>query len=341
LHREIEIFAEQQGITNFYKGEGICHQILPEKGHVQPGRLVVGADSHSCTYGAFSAMGVGMGSTDIAVAWATGQTWMRVPETINIQFEGELNSNNFTTTKDVVLSIIDKLRADGGTQKVLEYTGDFAETASIANRMTLANMSVECGATTGLFPSNHITREWLNQRGITDMQELSNSADAEYCREEVFNLDELEPQIACPNEIDNIKGISSVEGTEVTQVVIGSCTNGRIEDFRQVNELINGRRFKIKTMIVPASATIFQQAMKEGIIENFIDAGAILGNPGCGPCLGRQGGVLGDDDVCFSTTSRNYKGRMGSPKAEIYLGSPYVAAATALTGKITNPIEVM
>ena len=332
IHNSIERFVKKQKIRNFFPGQGICHQILPEKGLVRPGMLVVGADSHSCTYGAFGAFGVGMGSTDIAVVWTTGQTWLQVPESIRIILEGNLPKR--VSAKDLILDIIKTLGPAGATAKAVEYGGSFANKMIIADRMTLSNMAVEAGGMIGLFPSDEITSKFYN-----GSETIAIFPDKRAIYEQEFQIDisALEPQVACPDSVENVEPISEVSGTEIDTVFIGTCTNGRIEDFRCVVELSRGKRFKTKTILVPASSNVYLQAINEGLIQELINSGASIGNPGCGPCLGRQGGVLGEGEVCFSTGSRNYKGRMGSPDARIYIGSAYSAAATALAGKITDP----
>jgi 3-isopropylmalate dehydratase large subunit len=318
LQKGIEEFVREQKIRHFFRGEGICHQVLPESGLVKESMIVLGADSHTCTYGALGALGFGMGSTDIAVAWATGQTWLRVPESIAIEIRGSLPK--YVTAKDLALGMVGILGAGGANNHVLEFIGSYSENAELAERMTLANMAVEAGADTGLFPGH--------------------AADASYARTIEMDAGQFEPRIACPHAVENVRVVSEVAGRRIDQVVIGSCTNGRIEDLRQVRELARGKEFRVRTIVVPASNKVYSQAIEEGIIQDLIAAGATICNPGCGPCLGRHQGALAPGEVCVSTTNRNFTGRMGSPEAEIYLASPYTAAASALTGRITDPREV-
>jgi len=308
LQRMIEQFVEEQGIEHFFRGCGICHQVLPEEGLVREGNIVLGGDSHTCTYGALGALGIGVGSTDIAVAWATGQAWLCVPETMRVNFTGSLGEN--VTAKDVALEIVRSLGSDGATNMVLEYNGEF----DLAERMTISNMSVEAGATCGIF----------------------GKSDGSFSREVEINLSSVQQNIACPHQVSNVKPVSEVAGREIDQVVIGSCTNGRIEDLRAAGEIIRGKQVRARTIIVPASNRVYLQAIQENIIQDFLQAGAVVCNPGCGPCLGRHQGTLADGEVCVSTTNRNFVGRMGSPNAEIYLASPIVAAASAVEGRISN-----
>ena len=308
LQRRIEHFVREQGVEHFFRGCGICHQVLPEEGLVKEGQLILGGDSHTCTYGALGALGIGVGSTDIAVAWATGQVWLEVPRTIRVNFTGRLREN--VTAKDVALELVRVLGADGAVDMVLEYSGDF----DLAERMTISNMAVETGATCGIF----------------------GESDGPFEREIGVDLSGVRQNISCPHEVSNVRAVEEVTGRRVDQVVIGSCTNGRIEDLRAARDILRGQKVQARTIVVPASNNVYLQAIQEGIIQDFMNAGAIVCNPGCGPCLGRHQGALADGEVCVSTTNRNFVGRMGSPNAEIYLASPIVAAASAVTGRIAN-----
>ncbi|MDO8627918.1 MAG: 3-isopropylmalate dehydratase large subunit [Candidatus Diapherotrites archaeon] len=333
LHNEIKKFAAQHGIEVIY-GEGISHQILPEKGMIKPGDIVIGADSHSCTYGAFSAFGTGMGSTDIAVAWHTGQNWFKIPDAIKINVKGKLRKGIFT--KDLSLQVIHDLGVDGATYKSMEFTGQTMHDFDIADRMTMSNMAIEAGGKAGLMPCDQKTLDYF---GLKDksLLELFADEDAEFCQTLEYDASEIEPLVALPHGLDNVKKISEVEPMKVDQVFIGTCTNGRIEDLRIAAEVLNGKTIAkgLRLIVTPASNKVYLQALKEGIIEKLMNAGAVVTNSGCGPCIGRHEGVLGDREVCVSTMNRNFIGRMGSPKSKIILASPYVAARTAIEGVLT------
>jgi len=335
LHKILRIFAEEQGIEGFYDvGEGICHQIMVEKGYVKPGNLIVGADSHTCTYGALGAFATGIGSTEAAAVFATGKIWLKVPEAIKINVVGDFQK--FVTPKDLILYIIGKIGANGATYKSIEFAGPTIQKMSIDGRMTICNMAVEMGAKNGIIAPDEITLEYL---GLKHTEFLRSDPDASY--EKIMNIDvtSLGPHVACPNSVDNVKSVNDVEGIEVNQAFIGSCTNGRIEDLRLAAQILKGRKVKRGTrlLVIPASRTIYQQALREGLIEIFVEAGAVVCNPTCGPCLGGHLGILASDEICISSSNRNFIGRMGSAKAKIYLASPATVAASAITGKITDP----
>jgi len=333
LHNTILDFANKNDLMVLY-GEGICHQILPEKGLVKPGNIVIGADSHSCTYGAFGAFGTGMGSTDIAVAWKTGKNWFKVPETIRIEINGELSPGVFA--KDLMLSIIGKITASGATYKVLEFGGETVKDFTMSQRLTLANMAIEAGAKAGLVEIDKKTLDFCNE---TDESLLKFNPAEGATYSEVLKIDatEIEPVVAAPHTVDNIKKISEVEGTKVNQVFIGTCTNGRLDDLQIAADVVKGKTIAkgMRFIVTPASKKVYQDAIKDGTISILVDAGAIITNPGCGPCIGRHEGVLGENEVAFTTMNRNFKGRMGDPSSKLYIGSPYIAAVTALKGKIT------
>jgi 3-isopropylmalate dehydratase large subunit len=332
LHARIREFAVEHRITNLF-AEGICHQVMVEKGFVQPGGLVVGADSHSTTYGAFGCFSAGLGSTDIGVVWATGRTWFRVPETLRIELTGEIPEGVYA--KDIALNVIRQIGAEGANYMSIEWTGAPVRAMSIDERMTLANLSVDAGAKSGLIEADDVTAEYLGNPNIVRLR----AHDGRYARELVVDISAIEPQVAVHPSIDNVHDISDVVGTRLDEVFIGSCTNGRIEDLALVAEMLEGRELdkRVRTVIVPASRRIYREALDRGYIATFIDAGALVMNAGCGPCLGRQHGVAGPGERVMSTSNRNYPGRMGSPEAEIFLASPAVAAASALTGVITDP----
>ncbi|HML06366.1 MAG TPA: homoaconitase large subunit [Methanobacterium sp.] len=333
-------FAKEQGIKNIYAhGEGICHQVLPEKGYIKPGSVVVGADSHTCTYGAFGAFATGMGATDVALVYATGKTWFMVPEGLKINVNGNLDK--YVTAKDIILNIAGKIGSSGATYKTLEFHGETIDSMDVSGRMTICNMAIELGAKNGIMEPNKNTLQYLKNRGVSDFEIVRSDKDASYEKEYSFDVTDMEPQISCPHDVDNVKSISAVEGTSIDQALIGSCTNGRLEDLRAAAEVLKGNKVHedVRLIIVPASAEIYTDALKEGIMETFVDAGAIICNPGCGPCLGAHMGVLGKDEVCISTTNRNFVGRMGDPESFLYLANPAVAAYSAVMGEIKNPQE--
>ena len=331
-------FAKKQGIKKiFAHGEGICHQVLPEQGLIKPGTVVLGADSHTCTYGAFGAFASGMGATDIAMVYATGKTWLMVPDTFKINVNGSLQ--DYVTPKDLILKIIGEIGSYGATYNALEFTGATVEKMDVAGRLTMCNMAVESGAKNGIMEPNKAILDYLNARNIKDFQIFRSDKDSIYERRYDFDVNDLQPQIACPDNVDNVYPISRVEGAEINQAFIGSCTNGRLEDLRLAAGILEGAKVHddVRLIIVPASKNIYLDALKEGIIEIFLDAGAIVCNPGCGPCLGAHMGVIGQGEVCISTTNRNFVGRMGDPDSEVYLANPAVVAASSIAGEIKEP----
>lgn len=334
-------FAKKQNITNIYKqGEGICHQVLPQEGHVKPSTVIVGADSHTCTYGAFGAFSTGLGATDLAMVYATGKTWFNVPESIKINVNGTLREHVYS--KDLILNIIKKLGSYGGTYKSLEFHGETIDNLSVDARMTMTNMVIECGAKNGIMIPNKSTKEYLAKRGITDYCITTPDKDAEYEKILDFDVDDLRPQVACPHNVDNVEDVEKVEGTTINQAVLGSCTNGRYEDLLQAAEVLKGHKVHedVQLLVFPASRKIYQEAIETGIIQTFLESNAIVCNPGCGPCLGAHMGVMTDDMTCISTTNRNFLGRMGSAKSYVYLSNPAVVAASAITGEITDPSNI-
>ena len=338
-------FIKKQGIKNNYiHGEGICHQVVPEMGLVEPGKVIVGADSHTCTYGAFGAFSTGMGATDLAMVWATGKTWFMVPQAIKMEISGELNS--YIAPKDIILNIIGEIGIAGATYKTAEFCGETIENMGVEGRATMCNMAIEMGAKNGIMEPNKEVIDYICKRTSKKENELKivkSDDDASYEKEMHFDITDMEPQIACPNDVDNVKNISKVEGTSIDQCLIGSCTNGRLSDLKEAYEILKYKKINddIRLLILPASREIYKQAMNLGYIEAFIDAGAIICNPGCGPCLGGHMGVLSEGEVCISTTNRNFKGRMGDPKSSVYLSNSKVVAASAIEGVITNPKDLM
>ena len=333
-------FASEQGIENMYThGEGICHQVLTEKGYIKPGTVVVGADSHTCTYGAFGAFATGMGTTDMAVVFATGKTWFMVPAAYKIDVNGVLR--DYVTAKDVILHIIGEIGSYGATYKSLEFCGGTIEGMDVAGRMTMCNMAVESGAKNGIMEPNQATLSYLEDRNVLDFEFFSSDEDADYEKDYYFEVDDLQPQIACPNNVDNVYPVSKAAGKSIDQAFIGSCTNGRLEDLRLAAEVLKDGKVHqdVRLIVSPASRTIYLDALKEGLLDTFLRAGAIVLNPSCGPCLGAHMGVITSGEVCLATTNRNFVGRMGDPKSEVYLANPAVVAYSAIKGEIRDPSD--
>ena len=338
LQRDIRTFAQEQDISILQ--EGICHQVMPERGYVAPGDVIVGADSHTCTYGALGAFATGMGSTDIGVAYATGRTWFRVPSTINIRITGTLSFGVYA--KDVTFEMVRRLGVDGANYRAIEYSGALVEQMSVSERFTFCNMAIEMGGKAGLVAPDAITQEWL--RGRTD-REYPMLAPRNPLYERVVEIDAtlLQPMIACPPDVNNVVPVGEVEQVQIDQVFLGTCTNGRLDDLAIAAGILQGKTIHPQTrmVVVPASREIYLEAMRLGYLETFVQAGASVGTPGCGPCIGRHYGVLAPGERALTTMNRNFTGRMGDPTAEIYLGSPATAAATALTGHITDPRQFL
>lgn len=328
-------FAEAQGIDAFYDaGRGICHQLMVEEHLVAPGMVAIGSDSHSTTYGAVAAFGTGMGTTDVALAFATGRTWLRVPETVRVDFVGELRPG--VQTKDVVLHLLDEVKADGFTYQAVEFHG--AEALSLASRMTLCSMTTEMGAKAGMVPPDALTRAYAPVPAWLRVEEH-----AQYIARLTVDLAAVEPVVACPPRVDSVVPAGGLGEVRVDQVFIGTCTNGRLQDLHAAAAILKDHHVApgVRMIVIPASHSILQDATEDGTLATLLAAGATIGPPGCGPCIGRHLGVLGPGEVCLSTANRNFAGRMGAPDARIYLGSPEVAAATAVTGVITDPRDLM
>ena len=340
LHKMLRAFAKEQGIRFYDVGRGgICHQVMPEKGHVLPGTVIVGADSHTCTYGALGAFATGIGSTEAAAVFATGKIWLKVPETTKINVEGKFKP--YVTPKDLILSIIGKVGADDATYKATEFTGSTIRDMSMAGRMTLCNMTVEMGAKNGIVEPDETTRKFLEGRTDKPFEEVKSDKNANYEKVVEFDVSQLEPVVACPSSVDNVKPASEVDAP-IEQAFIGSCTNGRIEDLRLAAKVMKGKTVKdgVRALVIPASQEVYTQAVKEGLVEIFTDAGALVCGSACGPCLGGHIGLLAAGETCVSTSNRNFIGRMGSTQASVYLASPATVAASALTGRITDPREM-
>lgn len=334
--REGDAFAEKYGLKNVHRTDGICHQLMTEAGYVKPGDIAFGTDSHTVTYGCVGAFSTGIGYTEMAGILGTGQLWMKVPESIKVVVDGVLPSN--VTSKDVILRIIGDLTASGATYQSLEFSGSTIDAMSVASRMTMSNMAVEAGAKCGVFAPDEKTCEYCNIEYNDDIKALRADEDAVYSRVLHYNAEELVPVMACPSLVDNIKPVSEVAGTKVDQVFLGSCTNGRLEDLQTAAAILKGKHIApyLKMIVTPASRKIYREALADGTLEILSDAGAIITTPGCGLCCGRGGGILSDNEVVVATNNRNFLGRMGTSKVQIYLASPATAAATAIAGVITE-----
>jgi len=340
-HMLLRRFAQQTGCIISDVGDGVCHQIVAES-LARPSDVIIGADSHTVTAGGLGAFATGMGSSDVAIAFGLGKTWVRVPESIKVVVSGNFPDGVYA--KDLILHLIGQIGADGATYKALEFSGDTVDNMSMAQRFTIANMTVEAGAKVGLFATDKTTQDYLALQGRGNhYQPISPDVDATY--EQIININvaTLEPTVSKPHTVDNIALARELKGTKIHQVFIGTCTNGRLEDLAVVTNIIKGKKRHPETRLIvaPASRQVLLAAIKAGYIQTLIEAGAIILPPGCGACLGLHQGVLGDGESCLSTANRNFKGRMGNPDAFIYLGSPATAAATAITGEITDPREVM
>jgi 3-isopropylmalate/(R)-2-methylmalate dehydratase large subunit len=336
-HKIIREFVKEQAVENFYDiNIGVCHQILPEKGHVLPGTLILGADSHTTTYGAFGAFSSGIGRSEVASIWATDKIWLKVPETIKINITGKMPLGVYP--KDIILYIIGNLGADGVLYKAVEFSGNVIESMDISGRMTLCNMSVEMGAKNGYVEPDEKTIQWLSSRTEEKYEIIKSDSDANFKKVINFEVGKLQPQIACPHTVDNVRPVSEVKGIKIDQALIGTCTNGRIEDLKIASEVLKGRKISKNTrlLVFPASMEVYTEAMELGIFQELVKSGAVIMNPGCGPCMGAHEGVLAPGEVCLSTANRNFKGRMGCKDAEVYLASPATVAASALYGEITD-----
>ncbi len=335
-------FAAKHEITNYFDvGEmGIEHALLPEKGLVVAGDVVIGADSHTCTYGALGAFSTGVGSTDMAAGMATGKAWFKVPSAIKVTLTGK--PNQWISGKDVILHLIGEIGVDGALYQSLEFAGDGVANLSMDDRFTIANMAIEAGAKNGIFPVDDKTKKYLKEHGSRPYTVYEADADAEYVSEVKIDLSTLRSTVSFPHLPENTHTFDSINDIKIDQVVIGSCTNGRIEDLRTAAEILKGKKIKkgVRTIIIPATQAVYLQAMEEGLLKSFVEAGAVVSTPTCGPCLGGYMGILAEGERCVSTTNRNFVGRMGHVDSEIYLASPAVAAASALTGKLTDPATI-
>ena len=332
-----DAFAEKYGMKNVHRSDGICHQLMTEAGYVKPGNIVFGTDSHTTTYGCVGAFSSGIGYTEMASILGTGTMWIKVPETIKVVIDGELPAN--VMSKDVILRLIGDLGADGATYRALEFTGSAVKNMSVASRMTIANMAIEAGAKCALLIPAEKTAEYCEIE-LNDFQKsLVGDGDAAYLKTMTYRGEDFVPVMACPSQVDKIRDVSTLEGTEIDQVFIGSCTNGRLEDLAAAAEVLKGKKVAdyVKLIVTPASRKIYRQAIELGILDTLAEAGAMITHPGCGLCCGRAGGILTDGERVVATNNRNFLGRMGTSKVEIYLASPKTAAACAVAGKIVSP----
>ena len=337
-HRRLRKFVKEQQLKYFYdQKEGICHQILAEFGHDLPGEVLVGTDSHTTTHGAFGTFAAGIGATEMAGVWATGELWLRVPETIRIDITGEFKP--FVCAKDLILYIIGKIGADGADYKSVEFHGHTTTQMSIASRMVLSNLSMEMGAKVAFVPPDDKTITYLKHRAIRKFEVVLPDKDAHYIKKLNIDVSDLSSQVACPHSVDNVKRVSEMVGKKIDQALIGSCTNGRLEDLAIAAKILENRTVHPDTrlLIIPASRRTYLDALRKGFLEIFVRAGGLVLNPGCGPCLGAHQGLLAPEETCLATTNSNFKGRMGSSEAFVYLASPATVAASAIRGEITEP----
>ncbi len=330
--KKMRNFAREHGI-DFYEGQGVCHQLMMER-YVCPGELIFGADSHTCMYGALGAFGTGVGCTDFLYAMVTGTSWVMVPETIKFNLTGKLRDGVYA--RDLILTIIGTIGADGANYKAMEFTGDGVKDLTMDDRMVLCNLAVEAGAKTGIFEADDRALEWLRERGREPKAVFKSDPDAVYCKEYTFDLGKIEPVVAKPDFVDALAPVSEVAGTRIDEAFLGSCNNGRIEDLRVGADIVKGHKISdhVRFLVVPASQEIYLQAIKEGLIQTFIDSGAIVMNPNCSVCWGSCQGVIGENEVLISTGTRNFKGRAGAPSSKVYLASAATVAASALAGEI-------
>jgi len=340
-HKIIREFAAEQGIINFFdlnKHGGICHQVMMEKGFDAPGRLILGSDSHTCTAGALGCFATGIGRSEMASIWASGEIWLQVPETIKVVVNGKFNKGVYS--KDLILYLEGMISASGANYKCIEFSGEGIESLSVGERMTLCNMGIEMDAKAAYCVPDQKVFDHMAKLGITDYTPVYPDEDAKYCQEIIIDLKDLVPCVAKPSRVDNYAPIDEVKGTRIDQCFIGACTNGRIDDLRVAEKILRGKQVAVRTVINPASVETVEQMIDEGIYKSLIASGCTINAPGCGPCIGIIGGILAEGERCISTSNRNFVGRMGSKKAEIYLASPAMVAASALTGVISDPREV-
>lgn len=339
-HKLIREFVDGQNVSKFHEGgDGICHQVVVEERYARPGMIILGTDSHTTSYGAVNAFSTGIGATEMATVWATGKIWLRVPETIKINLKGKLPGGVYA--KDLILHIIGEVSSEGANYRSVEFHGDALIDLSISERFTLSNMSMEMGAKSATFPPDTVLMDYYS--GEINFNGIWASADANYETEMDVILDEISPEVACPHEVDNVRSVEEVSGTEIDQVLIGTCTNGRLDDLMVVDEILSGWSVHpgVRLLVAPASRRVLKSAMNYGIIDTIINAGGVVLPPGCGPCLGAHQGLLAPGERVMATSNRNFRGRMGSPEAEVYLGSPATATVSAIMGRIVDPREFL
>lgn len=339
LHKLMREFASKHGMTLYDIGEGVCHQLVPEKGHVGPGNLVIGADSHTCTYGALNAFSTGVGSTDLAAGMISGKLWFKVPETFKFVCHGQLPNGVYS--KDLILNLIGDVSADGATYMAAEYVGEAIDALSVEGRFTISNMAIEMGAKAGLMEADDKTAAWIAAHSPKQFTPVAADPDAKYGRVKEYDMSTLTPRVARPHTVDNVTAAEDLGDVEIQQAVIGTCTNGRLEDLSVAASVLEGRHVhpNVRLIVAPASRRVMLDAIKAGVLQTLIEAGAAVVTPGCGPCVGTHNGVPSDGENVISTANRNFKGRMGNSKAFIYLASPATVAASAITGRITDPRE--
>ncbi|MDH5706525.1 MAG: 3-isopropylmalate dehydratase large subunit [Candidatus Aminicenantes bacterium] len=337
-HKAIREFVSEQKIPNFFDvQQGICHQVFSENGFALPGKLILGADSHTTSYGALGAFSAGIGRSEVASLWATDEIWLRVPETIKIEIKGRLPSGVYA--KDIILKIIGDEGADRANYKAVEFTGEAVRRLSVASRLVLANMAAEIGAKNGYIVPDENIIPWIKERARDEFEVIASDPDAGYEAVLDYDVSSLQPQVACPHTVDHVKPVSELEGIRFHQAVIGTCTNGRLEDLEAAAAILRGRKVhsQVRVLVIPASRQVYLEALNKGLMSIFVEAGCLILNPGCGPCLGAHQGILAPGEVALSTANRNFRGRMGSRDAEIYLASPATVAASSLEGKIADP----
>ena len=342
LQRKVRRFAKEQGIKNFYdigRG-GVCHVVIPEKGHARPGELIVGADSHTVTYGAFGSFATGIGATEMAAVFVTGKIWLRIPEVLKFDIGGRLAK--FVTPKDVILNIIGTIGSEGATYKGMLFSGKAIDDMGMDGRATLCNMSIEAGAKAGIVEPDEKTIAYVKERAKKPFKPLRSDADASYAMEMQMDMSKLEPQVAFPHSVDDVKPVSEVGNIEVDEAYLGTCTNGRLDDLRLAAEVIKGKKVKddVRFVVIPGSQEIYERALQEGLLKTFVESKALVCGPGCGPCIGISRGVLTEGEVCISAANRNFRGRMGDNASKVFLASPATVAASAVAGKIVDPREM-
>lgn len=341
VHQTMRAFAADQQIKLYEGGEGVCHYLLPEQGHVKPGDFIIGSDSHTCTYGALNAFATGVGSTDLAAAMLTGKMWVKVPETILVEITGKIPAGVYA--KDIVLMIAKDITSRGAAYKAIEFVGPGIEGLTIESRLTISNMAIEMGAKAGLMEADQKVVDFVTQRTGAPFAGVTADSDAVYAGHRKYDISRLVPQVACPHKVDNVKDVTGLVGIRIDAAVIGTCTNGKLEDLRLAASILKGKRISpgVRLSVTPASRQVFKNALADGTIEVLVEAGAMILPPGCTSCLGATVGIPGDGEVVLSTANRNFKGRMGNPRSFIYLASPATVAASAITGKITDPRDFM